>query len=286
MRKLRGEPYMSMNPYYRGFTGTIEKFQDSKTKLTKFITKGKYTIDDDKVTITELPIGKWTSDFKEFIEKEIQKENPWILDYENHSTDDTVKFIVKINDEVVFDNTYKKNDVIEEKFKLTSSKSVSNLHLYDKNGVIKKYDTIYQIMDDHFHVRLSMYEKRKVYELDILRNDMWLLNEKMRFIQDVINDNIIIYKQRKDVIVSNLRKGQYAFYEDSKMREYDESEEITTQYNYLLMLAINQFTQDKIDELQKMIDKKSDEYNVLENTDIKDIWLEELNELKLECKRM
>ena len=141
-------------------------------------------------------------------------------------------------------------------------------------------------MDDHFHVRLSMYEKRKVYELDILRNDMWLLNEKMRFIQDVINDNIIIYKQRKDVIVSNLRKGQYAFYEDSKMREYDESEEITTQYNYLLMLAINQFTQDKIDELQKMIDKKSDEYNVLENTDIKDIWLEELNELKLECKRM
>ena len=286
MRKLRGEPYMSMNPYYRGFTGTIEKFQDSKTKLTKFITKGKYTIDDDKVTITELPIGKWTSDFKEFIEKEIQKENPWILDYENHSTDDTVKFVVKINDEVVFDNTYKKNDVIEEKFKLTSSKSVSNLHLYDKNGVIRKYDTIYQIMDDHFHVRLTMYEERKVYELDILRNDMWLLNEKMRFIQDVINDKIIIYKQRKDVIVSDLRKGQYAFYEDSKMREYDESEEITTQYNYLLMLTINQFTQDKIDELQKMIDKKSGEYNVLENTDIKDIWLEELNELKLECKRM
>ena len=100
-----------MKPYYRGFKGAIIK--QVEKGITKFITKGKYTIDDDKIIITELPIGKWTHDFKEFIEKVIQMDDSWILDYENHSTDDKVKFIVKVNDEVLFDNTYKKNDVIE-----------------------------------------------------------------------------------------------------------------------------------------------------------------------------
>jgi len=285
-RKLEGLPYMSMEPYYRGFTGKIEKYHDKKTKQTKYITKGIYKLDDDNVIITELPIGKWTHDFKEFIEKEIQMENPWILDYENHSTDDTVKFIVKINDEVLFDNTYKNADVIEEKFKLTSSKSVSNLHLYDKNGTIKKYDTVYQIMDDHYYTRYSMYADRKEYELNILTNDIKLLHEKMRFIEDVIEDKIVIYKQTKDIIISKLQESNYAFYENGKMLDYDETETITTHYNYLLNMSISQFTQDKIDELVTQINDKETEYTSLETTGIKDMWIQELELLEKDCKRI
>ena len=219
-------------------------------------------------------------------EKEIQMENPWILDYENHSTDDTVKFIVKINDEVLFDNTYKNADVIEEKFKLTSSKSVSNLHLYDKNGTIKKYDTVYQIMDDHYYTRYSMYADRKEYELNILTNDIKLLHEKMRFIEDVIEDKIVIYKQTKDIIISKLQESNYAFYENGKMLDYDETETITTHYNYLLNMSISQFTQDKIDELVTQIHDKETEYTSLETIGIKDMWIHELELLEKDCKRI
>ena len=109
--------YTAMKPYYRGFKGKIEKFTEKG--ITKYITRGVYRIEDDNIIITELPIGKWTHDFKEFLEKTIQEEDPWILDYENHSTDETVKFVVKVNDELLFDNTYKKGDIIEERFKLT-----------------------------------------------------------------------------------------------------------------------------------------------------------------------
>ena len=41
-----------MKPYYRGFTGRIDKVVEKG--ITKFITHGKYRIDDDKVIITEL----------------------------------------------------------------------------------------------------------------------------------------------------------------------------------------------------------------------------------------
>ena len=50
--KMNGLPYLSMKPYYRGFKGKVVKVDEKG--ISKFITKGKYSIEDDKVTITEL----------------------------------------------------------------------------------------------------------------------------------------------------------------------------------------------------------------------------------------
>ena len=272
-RKLDGLPYLSMMPYYKGFKGKIAKVKG----IQKFITKGKYTIDDDKVIITELPIGKWTHDFKEFIEENIQKEDSWILDYENHSTDEKVKFVIKVSDEKLFDNQYKKGDVFEHLFKLTSNKSVSNLHLYNRTGTIRKYDTIYQIIDEHYYTRFDMYVKRKDYELENLKNEIKLLESKMRFIQDVINETVVINKQSKASIIEKLRELEYPFYENSQIDDYDEEIEVKNQYNYLLNLSIYNFTSEKLDELENDINDRKKKYDDLEKMEIKDIWKNELD---------
>lgn len=274
-RKMDGLPYMSMMPYYKGFRGRISK--EMEKGQTKFKTKGKYTVDDETVTITELPIGKWTHDFKEFIEKIIQQEDSWIIDYENHSTDDKVKFVVKVSDEVLFDNTYKTKDVILEMFKLSSNKSVSNLHLYNKEGVINKYDNIYQIIDDHYYTRLSMYSKRKAYQLNILTKDIKLLESKMRFIQDVIDEKVIIYKQSKQTIIDKLKELEFPFYENNEILDCDKDIDVKTQYNYLLNLSIYNFTLEKVKELEEEINVKKSELGELTNTDEKDIWNKELD---------
>ena len=277
-RKMDGMPYLSMMPYYKGFTGKITKKME-KDRL-KFITKGKYSIKDEQVIITELPIGKWTHDFKEYIEDILKKEDSWILDYENHSTDKKVNFIIKVSDETLFDNTYKIKDVIEEKFKLISTKAVSNMHLYNKNGTIRKYDTIYQIMDEHYYVRLNMYTKRKNYELNILENDSKLLEAKMRFIQNVIDEEIVIYRKSKASIIEKLRELNYPFYENSEISDYDEGVEIKNHYNYLLKLSIDSFTSEKVDELEKGIALKKEEYDTLNSMDNKDLWRKELNDFE------
>ena len=274
-RKMDGLPYLSMMPYYKGFTGRISKSVEKGT--TRFVTKGKYKIEDDKVIITELPIGRWTHDFKEYIESVIQKEDSWILDYENHSTDEKVKFVIKVSDEVLFDNTYKKKDVILELFKLTSNKSISNLHLYDKDGTIKKYETVYQIIDDHYYTRLSLYSQRKEYQLNLLEKDIQLLESKMRFIQYVIDEKIIVYKQSKSSIIEKLREFEFLFFENNEIHDYDEKAEVKGQYNYLLNLSIYNFTLEKLDELKNDIDTKKEEHNKLKDMDIKDIWKNELD---------
>jgi len=283
-RKLDGLPYLSMMPYYRGFKGKVRKVEE-KGK-TKFITKGKYRIEDDKVVITELPIGKWTNDFKEFLEKTIQVDDSWILDYENHSTDDRVNFVVKVNDETLFDNTYKAKDVIEEKFKLTTPKTLSNLHLYNKDGTIKKYDTIYQIIDEHYYVRLNMYQKRKDYQLDNLKKGIQLLESKMRFIEYVIDDKIKVYKQSKQSIIDALRSFEFSFYENNCIVPYDSEVDVKTEYNYLLNLSVYNFTLEKVEELREDILKNKNEFDELEKKDIKDIWKEELDIFEEKYKKM
>ena len=277
-RKLDKLPYLAMKPYYRGFKGKITKEVDKKTKHTKYVTKGSYKVIDEMIHVTELPIGKWTHDFKEYLETNIEKEGSGILDYENHSTDTSVKFSIKVSDELLFDNTYKKNDIIEEKLKLTSSKSVSNMHLYDRNGVIKKYETIYEIMDEHYHCRYLMYTERKQYQLEKIQNEIILQESKMRFMNEVMNEDIVIYKQSKSSIVKTLSEKEYPFYENNVIKEYNADTEIKTHYNYLLNLPIYNFTLEKVDELSFEIISKKQDYETLLNVSEKDLWIRELDQ--------
>ena len=64
MCKLKNKNYNDIHPWYKGFTGSIEKLNDNM-----YITKGKYNIiDKNTLIINELPIGKWTQNYKEFLD--------------------------------------------------------------------------------------------------------------------------------------------------------------------------------------------------------------------------
>ena len=66
-RLLKGEAMVPMLPWYKGFKGDIQK---TASKDTLYTTEG--IIKEDKnaltITITELPVGTWTRDYKEFLE--------------------------------------------------------------------------------------------------------------------------------------------------------------------------------------------------------------------------
>jgi DNA topoisomerase-2 len=70
-------------PYYEGFTGSITRLNDNK-----FLFKGTYEkVEQDKIKVTELPIGYWTEDFKELLndlqndkDKEGKKIVPFVKD--------------------------------------------------------------------------------------------------------------------------------------------------------------------------------------------------------------
>lgn len=58
---IRGNEPERLQPWYKNFTGTIEAVGD-----TRFFTNGNVAIlDDNRIEITELPIGTWTQAYKE-----------------------------------------------------------------------------------------------------------------------------------------------------------------------------------------------------------------------------
>lgn len=112
---MRNRQYVQMHPWYKGYTGTIEE------KEGKHIVTGIYNVlDDDELEITELPIGKWTRDYKTWLEELVTKEQ--IEDIREYHQENRVHFILKVP---------KLQEIIEKEgiikfFKLQTSLSAAN----------------------------------------------------------------------------------------------------------------------------------------------------------------
>ena len=281
-RKIQKKPYKPIHPWFQGFQGTIHKL-NSKS----YITKGVYKIlSPNKIEITELPIGTWTYNYKCFLDgllydktKE-QKSKFYIKDYIDRSDDTNVHFIITLLDKSLTEGIKCISDYIdsiEQAFKLTTTKytNLTNIHLYNKDNVIQKYNSIFEIFDEHYEVRYELYKTRKQYLLSKLELELKLHQSKLRFIQYVINDTIVVYKHSKSDIIDKLVEYEFLQYDGTQL--LPSSTENGHLYNYLLHIQIHQLTIDKVKELKIKIDQIQTEYDTIMNTSIEDMWIQELD---------
>jgi DNA topoisomerase-2 len=279
-----------ITPYYLGFKGSIVKAEKNS-----YISRGIYKwIDDATVEILELPIGIWTEDYKDFLENMITNNLNNLKYIENHYTSKNVKFVLHFNTNVR-QNIESNFDVL---FKLQSSKnlSINNIHLFNKDGVIQKYESAVEIIKEWAETRILKYFERKNYQLKNLEKEAKVLSNKMRFILDVINGNIQIMNKKLSeitlrlielkydpIIEDNIDKGEENLQEENIDKDVKEIKEINYKnYNYLLKLPISQLTYDKKIILEKEYNELNDKLKILRNTNIEDLWLKDLTELEKE----
>ena len=291
-RKIMKKSYLSLTPSSNGFKGKIVKI-DNKN----FISKGIYeVINDTSIRIIELPIGKWTDDYKKFLDSllpeqktkspdNLKKSKPkkTILDYKNNSSDVDVDFLITF--EKGFLNSLQWDDDenidgIEKFFKLTTSKGLSlkNIHLYNNKGRIKKYNNLGEIYDEFYNERYSLYERRKDHELSEFNNELTILKSKMRFIQDVIDDNIVVYKRKKCDIVNDLLQSEYIQVQSGRVIE-KVNDNNTNNYDYLIKISLHLFTEEEIERLNEKINNLQDKHDILYKKTIEEIWISECDEL-------
>jgi DNA topoisomerase-2 len=200
--------------------------------------------------------------YKEFLNDLEEKKD--ILKFTNENTDEEVKFRITLDGKKTDDLSEKE---LVQKFKLTKKISITNMHLYDKDDKIKKYHNVNDILQEFYHVRLEGYTKRKEYFLGKYQKELDLLKWKMKFIEDVLVDRIVINRKKRDDIVAQLVKYKYPSLGDDK-------------YDYLLTLPIHSFTYEKIEELKEKINNKEEEIDLLSSKSEKEIWTDELDEFK------
>jgi|UniRef100_A0A6C0JRA6 DNA topoisomerase II len=264
-------------PYYLGFNGKIEKNEKGL-----YESRGVYNwIDDTTLQITELPIGSWTEDYKEFLESLILNNQFNLKSFESHYTAKNVNFMLYFTpgSRTVHSNTSK----FENNFKLVSTKnlSINNIHLYSEKGSIKKYNNTSVIIKEWSKIRINKYYLRKNHQVKNLENDYNILSSKIRFILDVIAGNIKIMNVKLDVIANKLVELKYPkIYKDSDNTTDDNESDLIKGYNYLIKMPISQLTLDRKLILEKEVEDLKNKLDLLKNISINKIWKDELEILK------
>jgi len=306
---IEDKPIVEMKPWYRGFKGFIRKDGPNK-----WITKGTYRImDSNTIIIDELPIGSWTDNYKIFLDKVMQmneiksvnsskkkvvtirNETRILKDYKNESTDSSVKFILKFEDNILNEMLSKidsNNETdFEKKFKLISSLGCNRtLNFYDENQKLTSFTNIEDILKHYYNVRLHYYDLRKKHLIKELNNKLLLSSTRVTFIEEIIKKTIKINNIPKDELIAQLLEKQYpkmlqsTLYQLNELQTLPKSDRDTASYDYLIKMPIYSLTKEKIEELKKDRDKVTSEIDNLIGKSITDLWLDDIDVFEIEYK--
>ena len=76
--------------------------------------------------------------------------------------------------------------------------------LFSPEGKLKKYNSIEEILETFYNLRLEYYHLRKDYMISLLKKEVATLSNKARFIKMVIEDELVIKRKKRAVLVNEL----------------------------------------------------------------------------------
>jgi DNA topoisomerase-2 len=278
------------------------------------MTKGLYELDDAKktVTVTELPVGMWTKDYKAFLDElcesdeKLQKESKkdakkvetasqastgsgrggakepkepcGLKGFDDLYNDVDVRFVLYFTEEG-YDAVKEDAAGFEKRFKLTTSWKTTNMTCFDTEFRLVKYPTVGDMMEAFVEKRLPMYEARRQNQMEVLQRQMVELDAKRRFIQAILDERLVIQKRSDEEIVEGLKACEIPPLScPEKPDEYDS-------YDFVLRMRIDRLKQSAVIELDEAIAEKEGEIAHLEGQTGASLWLADLAELEEAWKK-
>lgn len=238
---LEGRPMVPMKPYFKGFTGTVERKSEHTWVFTATVTEKS-----GHLHVTDLPPGKWIQDFKESLDELVEKGT--VTKYENHSTETTPDFKVW--------------GCTPDKLNVTKLIHTSNMYLVGPKGV-RKYNSPEEILVDYLEVRTKMYAKRRIHMIEKLTSEVSVMRHKARFIKMVTEGSLIVFRRP----IADIHK---------ELKQYDFPEPL---WSMLMDTKTFQYTLDEVTKLTNTIQKLERELETLKCTTVSDLWKQNLDSL-------
>ncbi|XP_017797949.1 PREDICTED: DNA topoisomerase 2 [Habropoda laboriosa] len=305
-RMMDGADPKPMVPYYKNFKGVIESCGDYR-----YVVNGEISvIGPDKLEITELPVGIWTQTYKESVLEPMlhgsDKIPAIITDYKEYNTDTEVQFIVMLNRDKLVEL---ERDGLHKAFKLQTTMTITSMCAFDENLCLKRYDSVLQILNNFYKMRLEMYHKRKDYLEGILQAEASKLSNQARFIIEKCDGTIVIENKKKKDMIAELIRREYEsdpvvawklsqnreeiLEAQEEIAENVEDEEVASpdvvaneNFDYLLGMTLWSLTKERKDELLRQRDDKLLELKRLQARTPISLWKEDLDNLLNELNRL
>ena len=238
-RILDGKQVVPMRPWFRGFKGKVHKEDDT------WMMEGVWNWKGMNIVVTELPPGRWTQDYKEYLEGLVEKK--LIGGFTNNSTTEDVHFEIE---------DYTGKDLLKD-LKLRKTFRVSNMHLFHPTRGIHKYSSPEEILKDFVELREDHYVKRKAHLIKVLETRATMCGYKSKFVTMVIEGDIVVFKRKKQELEVQLAQT---------------FPQIGGTYDYLLNIKTVQYTEESVKDLLKESKQAKEELEVMKNTSHIEMW--------------
>ena len=246
----KGKLREDLTPWYRGFTGTIEK------NLQQTVFTGVYEIQNTTtMVISELPIGSFTQKYREVL-NDLEDKN-LVKNYVDNSSEEKTEFVVTCPRETL----RKSHDELLKTFKLVS-RDTENFTVWTDAGRLRKFDSAKQLVEWFVNFRLSKYEERRLKLIDESQNRLDLMHERATFIQFYLENSDWFSKSIKVNIITRLQELGFTHIDD------------------LLSIRVYNLTGDQIEELKHKIESEELNRDRLIATTAKEMYLKDLSDAK------
>jgi len=242
--------------FLRDIEEHVREFKEETGRpLYSMITEGDfYTNDKGQIVITELPIGKWTHPYKKWLET-LRDEFKLIKDVRDTSKSNIPGFEI----------TGFKHIPSHKTLKLRTQFGMSNMVLLDIDDKPQRYDSVSKYLDIFYEKRLHYYGVRKMYLLSSWNEKISELQEKRRFIQAILDKDLIIENRPREDIYRDMDELNFS--------------------HTLASTSVIKFSEDEILNLDEKIKEIQQNIETLETTEPKILWLKELQEFEREYRK-
>jgi DNA topoisomerase-2 len=270
-----------MLPWVRGFTGSIRKVDS-----TAYLTQGAATATPlyrgkraGKVTgvcveVEELPVDKWTQKYKDWLSDAIKAKDLGTAElkhvqlkrFTQHHSNERIHFKLYLEGEGSKDLLKMSADELCAAFRLTSRINLSNMHLFDAQGRIAKFDSVAGIFEAFYHVRRDLYGKRKAFLTKKIEQELLGLSERVRFVELVVSGGIVLSNKSRADILAQMTEHKFR-----PKRAHE-----------LLKLPLTALTSEEIGKLNMEHSKKELELQAIQGQTPEDLWTDDLRAIQKE----
>jgi ribosomal protein L12E/L44/L45/RPP1/RPP2 len=106
-----------------------------------------------------------------------------------------------------------------------------------------------------------------------LANELRVLSNRARYIQEVLDDKLELRRQTKDAIFAKMTAHGYEHIEGD------------TEFKYLLKMPMDSVTDENVRNLLSERDTKRAQHQGLQETSIQALWTKDLDELEVEYRK-
>jgi DNA topoisomerase-2 len=255
---LDGKDVSTLRPWINGFHGTFTQAQDN---VNSWIIKGSYVVKNTStLEITEIPPSFTYEKYEALLDSLVEKGT--ITSYDDNSSE-RVNYTLKFPRVNLAD--LQKRGKVDDTLKM-QERETENLTTLDENGKLKVFGSSEEIVRYFVDFRLKYYIKRKDHLIKTLGDELKNLENRARFISEIIAGNITVNNRRKTEIESDLRQMGF--------------DKVDGSFSYLISMPIHSLTKEKFEEINKLVASRKKTLEKIDKTSPSDMYRADLKELK------